>query len=246
MYISCSCSCSTRALLRESNLCDATKKRIPRARMPHSGINHQALTVRLGNTPEWPSALPWQPPHFSNTLSIMSQTSENNQSSSYYPPAQFPSLSMAGQYSYPPPEGQGTSPSGANMTLPPALSLPPIHTIDGRPQPQQQQQGQGQGQQGAQTQIPPGMPPAMGQYYGQGQPFPPTSDPSQPMRYPIPPDGRVMSGGRHKKEIKRRTKTGCLTCRKRRIKVCRWALRSSNHSPTPRAFTLEGVVVVFV
>lgn len=28
-----------------------------------------------------------------------------------------------------------------------------------------------------------------------------------------------MSGGRHKKEIKRRTKTGCLTCRKRRIKV---------------------------
>ena len=30
-----------------------------------------------------------------------------------------------------------------------------------------------------------------------------------------------MSGGRHKKEIKRRTKTGCLTCRKRRIKVRR-------------------------
>ncbi|PSR75991.1 hypothetical protein BD289DRAFT_447185, partial [Coniella lustricola] len=29
-----------------------------------------------------------------------------------------------------------------------------------------------------------------------------------------------LSGGRHKKEIKRRTKTGCLTCRKRRIKVC--------------------------
>ena len=220
MYISS--SCSTRALLRESNLCVATKKRIPRAKMPHSAINHPALTVRLGSTPEWPSALPWQqPPHFSNTLPIMSQTSENNQSSSYYPPAQFPSPSMAGQYSYPPPEGQGNSPSGANMTLPPALSLPPIHTIDGRPQPQQQQQGQGQGQQGAQNQIASGMPPAMGQYYSQGQPFPPTSDPSQPMRYPIPPDGRVMSGGRHKKEIKRRTKTGCLTCRKRRIKVCK-------------------------
>lgn len=49
-----------------------------------------------------------------------------------------------------------------------------------------------------------------------------TSEPSQqPVRYPLPPpsDGRVMSGGRHKKEIKRRTKTGCLTCRKRRIKV---------------------------
>lgn len=43
------------------------------------------------------------------------------------------------------------------------------------------------------------------------------------MRYPLPPqpqlDARQMSGGRHKKEIKRRTKTGCLTCRKRRIKV---------------------------
>jgi len=43
-------------------------------------------------------------------------------------------------------------------------------------------------------------------------------------RFPIPPplaplDARAMSAGRHKKEIKRRTKTGCLTCRKRRIKV---------------------------
>ena len=31
---------------------------------------------------------------------------------------------------------------------------------------------------------------------------------------------KMLSGGRHKKEVKRRTKTGCLTCRKRRIKVC--------------------------
>jgi hypothetical protein len=43
------------------------------------------------------------------------------------------------------------------------------------------------------------------------------------VRYQLPPQGdqRVLSGGRHKKEIKRRTKTGCLTCRKRRIKVSR-------------------------
>ena len=184
--------------------------------MPLSGINHPASSVRLEDTPDWTSALPWEPPHFSNTLSIMSQTSENNQSSSYYPQAQFPSPSMAGQYTYPPPEGQSNSPAGSNMALPSALSLPPIHTIDGRPQPQQQQ-GQPQG---APAQLASAMPPAMGQYYGQGAPFPPlTSDPTQPMRYPIPPDGRVMSGGRHKKEIKRRTKTGCLTCRKRRIKV---------------------------
>ena len=32
-------------------------------------------------------------------------------------------------------------------------------------------------------------------------------------------DERIMAGGRNRKEIKRRTKTGCLTCRKRRIKV---------------------------
>jgi len=51
-----------------------------------------------------------------------------------------------------------------------------------------------------------------------------TSSPqSMAMRYALPQQGvpgeRMMSGGRHKKEIKRRTKTGCLTCRKRRIKV---------------------------
>ena len=49
-----------------------------------------------------------------------------------------------------------------------------------------------------------------------------TSSPlHQSLRYPLPqvPPERIMSGGRHKKEIKRRTKTGCLTCRKRRIKV---------------------------
>jgi hypothetical protein len=40
------------------------------------------------------------------------------------------------------------------------------------------------------------------------------------MRYQLPGDpNKMLSGGRHKKEVKRRTKTGCLTCRKRRIKV---------------------------
>ncbi|KAK3708904.1 hypothetical protein LTR37_011234 [Vermiconidia calcicola] len=40
------------------------------------------------------------------------------------------------------------------------------------------------------------------------------------MRYAIPPQASVQlaGGGRPKKDIKRRTKTGCLTCRKRRIK----------------------------
>lgn len=124
---------------------------------------------------------------------------------------------MTSQYSYPPPDGQGISPTGSIMALP-SLNLPPIRNLDGSQQPQPPQQ------QGAQATMVSAMPPAMNQYYGQqgGQPFQPTSDPNAPQRWPIPPDGRVMSGGRHKKEIKRRTKTGCLTCRKRRIKVCEW------------------------
>lgn len=46
------------------------------------------------------------------------------------------------------------------------------------------------------------------------------------MRYQLPGDpNKMLSSGRHKKEVKRRTKTGCLTCRKRRIKVCNRRLR---------------------
>ncbi|PHH60606.1 hypothetical protein CDD80_1582 [Ophiocordyceps camponoti-rufipedis] len=37
-------------------------------------------------------------------------------------------------------------------------------------------------------------------------------------RYPLPHDPRIVGSRGPKKEIKRRTKTGCLTCRKRRIK----------------------------
>ncbi|KAJ4861188.1 fungal zn(2)-Cys(6) binuclear cluster domain-containing protein [Trichoderma breve] len=37
-------------------------------------------------------------------------------------------------------------------------------------------------------------------------------------RYPLPHDPRLINHRGPKKEIKRRTKTGCLTCRKRRIK----------------------------
>ena len=42
------------------------------------------------------------------------------------------------------------------------------------------------------------------------------------LRYPLAShsaDERIIAGGRNRKEVKRRTKTGCLTCRKRRIKV---------------------------
>ena len=66
-------------------------------------------------------------------------------------------------------------------------------------------------------------------------------EPNQHMRYPIPPaDSRLMSGGRHKKEIKRRTKTGCLTCRKRRIKVRRTPFR--DHVNRARALAVAVAV----
>lgn len=137
------------------------------------------------------------------------------------------------------PEGQASPPypyGASNMS---SLNLPPIRSIDGRQQQQQQQQPppqpappQQQQQQQAATQVHPPQPAQQQQqvHQGAGHPVPFFSpypmahpqDPGAPMRYPLPPnpDGRILSGGRHKKEIKRRTKTGCLTCRKRRIKVC--------------------------
>lgn len=91
--------------------------------------------------------------------------------------------------------------------------------------------------------IPPGGHQATGQHIPQapiGSPLPTTMPPMPPvvqymgypsgpqagvnvnaqMRYQMGDANRMLSGGRHKKEVKRRTKTGCLTCRKRRIKVC--------------------------
>lgn len=78
---------------------------------------------------------------------------------------------------------------------------------------------------------PPPYPPTLyGGYGGSGGMAAPSNG---MMRYAAipqaPVDARQMSGGRHKKEIKRRTKTGCLTCRKRRIKVRTSDVHSSAH-----------------
>ena len=148
-------------------------------------------------------------------------------------PQSFPSPSMNNFAAYCPPgssqssEGYRGSPTGSNVSLP-SLNLPPIRMMDGRPssQPQLTQPGTPPPQS---TFMPmnSSLPLPMNQFYAPTQTLPPpqhmhiTSDPNQQSRYPVPPpaDGRLMSGGKHKKEIKRRTKTGCLTCRKRRIKV---------------------------
>ncbi|KAL4779731.1 C6 finger domain protein [Aspergillus varians] len=70
------------------------------------------------------------------------------------------------------------------------------------------------------------------------------------MHYQLQGDANKMLSARHKKEVKRRTKTGCLTCRKRRIKcdeghpVCRNCVKSKREclgydpvfkQPTPSA-----------
>ncbi|KAG9186778.1 hypothetical protein G6011_09886 [Alternaria panax] len=169
------------------------------------------------------------PTHFSHqSMADPNMQSRQQQAVAYPSPHSYPSPSMQPTYTYPPPQGQQsnegyrTSPQGAQMSLPP-LNLPPIRLQDG-------QQSQAQPQQPPQPMGSPLPPPQHGmqQYY----PHPAHAQPGQPMmanmggpqfnamRYQLPPQGdqRVLSGGRHKKEIKRRTKTGCLTCRKRRIK----------------------------
>lgn len=156
------------------------------------------------------------------------QSRQQQQPVAYPSPHSYPSPSMQPTYTYPPPQGQQQaepyrgSPQGSNMSLPP-LNLPPIRLQDGQqlpPQPQPSQQPMG-------SPLPPPQHP-LPQYYPHGGHPPPGQQmnmgPAQfnAMRYQLPPNGgdqRVLSGGRHKKEIKRRTKTGCLTCRKRRIKV---------------------------
>lgn len=118
---------------------------------------------------------------------------------------------------------------------------PSQHQFQAQPQPSYQQQSpdiyhnqggfsavnanpgnNGQGQHGQMPQAPIGspMPPmsSMGQYMTG---YPSNVPQGMDARYSIPGDpSKMLSSARHKKEVKRRTKTGCLTCRKRRIKVC--------------------------
>lgn len=144
----------------------------------------------------------------------------------YPDPQPYPSPQMRPTYAWPPSQGQSSepyrqSPGHSNPSLPP-MNLPPLRSIDAQPQAQPPSHPSSHQNEGSiQQQGPP-----MSGYY---PPPPPPQGmqhhglPASPhmMRYaPIPQgDAHMMTGSRHKKEIKRRTKTGCLTCRKRRIKV---------------------------
>ncbi|EER39839.1 C6 finger domain-containing protein [Histoplasma capsulatum H143] len=103
------------------------------------------------------------------------------------------------------------------------LSLPPIQSIETHHQNHQIPQAHSQASISSAINAPMNMPPPnIPQYYALAGAIP------GPDPYPITGEpNRGLSSGRHKKEVKRRTKTGCLTCRKRRIKcderhpVCR-------------------------
>ncbi|KAI5862483.1 hypothetical protein GGS23DRAFT_570439 [Durotheca rogersii] len=129
------------------------------------------------------------------------------------------------QYGYPNPGGQGPDAYRASTGVPnSAMALPSMRTFDSAQQ-------QVHPQQHLAMSIPVNPVPSMPAqshmaYFGQqsavpmggGNPYGLTADALGP-RYALPPSGPgSVLGGRHKKEIKRRTKTGCLTCRKRRIK----------------------------
>ncbi|KAJ5254602.1 hypothetical protein N7505_011811 [Penicillium chrysogenum] len=116
--------------------------------------------------------------------------------------------------------------SPAQSQQPGSQQSPQAHTHQFQAQPQHYQQNDMYHNSGSQGQVPQApigsplpnnMPPmaSMGQYMAG---YPSNMGNAQ-MRYQLPGDpNKMLSGNRHKKEVKRRTKTGCLTCRKRRIK----------------------------
>ncbi|KIW06645.1 uncharacterized protein PV09_02355 [Verruconis gallopava] len=146
----------------------------------------------------------------------------------YPSPQPYPSPHMQPSYAYPSPHGNPAepfrhSPASSNAALP-SVSLPPLRSIDGQhlPPPPHQLLPHTAG-----PHMGRGMPP-MAHYYGHPPPgMPHPGHAMQYARYAPIPQGTAIPGSRGKKEIKRRTKTGCLTCRKRRIKcdeqhpVCR-------------------------
>ncbi|KAI0018497.1 hypothetical protein F4780DRAFT_518722 [Xylariomycetidae sp. FL0641] len=156
------------------------------------------------------------------------------------PAAYAPPGLNAAHYAYPNATNTGHDPfRGSPNATNNAMALPSMRTFD--PVQQQSQQHKHMAMAMPVTQVPsvpgqqplPGHQPLAGQqpmpFYGQQVPMgglPGNAYNALPpeiagARYAIPPSGGGGGGltsARHKKEIKRRTKTGCLTCRKRRIK----------------------------
>jgi hypothetical protein len=140
------------------------------------------------------------------------------------------------------------SPTQHSNSLSHAPLLPPIHHFEGNTMQSQQPQYAPAPMNGAQMPHPPPYNPHQFQYpNGAMQPPPMPSNlavnvvngPNGMMRFPIPPQGPLPMGqarAAKNKEVKRRTKTGCLTCRKRRIKVSSIVIWASSHCCDGRRF----------
>ncbi len=131
------------------------------------------------------------------------------------------------QHHYPPSTTDGQYPEAYRPAGQSSLS-PPLHSYtEAQPvmqQPQHYAAAPTNSINGASMPHPPPYNPPPGHFQyrnnnGAMQPAPmPSNGHGGVMRYPIA-QAPELSGVRGKKEIKRRTKSGCLTCRKRRIKV---------------------------
>lgn len=150
------------------------------------------------------------------------------QPASYPTPTAYATPGMtSAHYGYANPAAQGPDAYRASAGVPnSAMALPSMRTFDPAQQQAQQQQHMAMAMPVNPVPSVPSMPSQQHlSYFGQ-QPVPmaannPYALPPEALRpqYALPPSGPgSVLGGRHKKEIKRRTKTGCLTCRKRRIK----------------------------
>ncbi|KAI7508798.1 hypothetical protein KC347_g5842 [Hortaea werneckii] len=182
------------------------------------GLVNREPASPAANTATTAAAAAASPPLAQTRKASEDMETEQQQQQQPQPQPQHQHQHQHPQYHYGPTASQQpsrASPNGQNSMQSPSL-LPPIHqgTLPAQPQ---------YGTHPA-AYVP--APPYAAYQNGgmQPMPVPPNVAPNGQngmMRYPIPQvpvDSRTVTTGRHKKEIKRRTKTGCLTCRKRRIK----------------------------
>lgn len=111
-----------------------------------------------------------------------------------------------------------------NSSQDPSLQLPPIKSVEGYAPAQPQYQPALQPSLDRESlQLAQYQPAIQSHQYSQPPLDAISSAHAQAIRPPLQPalvpEDRMMNNDKHRKEIKRRTKTGCLTCRKRRIKV---------------------------
>ncbi|ODA78302.1 hypothetical protein RJ55_05683 [Drechmeria coniospora] len=142
---------------------------------------------------------------------------------SFVPIASLPSTSTLHQppdpaaAAFQSPEAYPLNAVGANAPVPPLPSMRPISSM---PQSVTQPQPLHHAASTVTTAPPTPISNPLNFYSHSSIPLPTSNGFSHEtiVRYPLPHDPRILGSRGPKKEIKRRTKTGCMTCRKRRIK----------------------------